>query len=49
MKTYRSVITGTGAFIPPVVKKNIDFTVHNFYDEHHQRITTSPAEIVQKV
>lgn len=48
MNTFRSVITGTGAFIPPVVKKNIDFTVHNFYDEHHQRITTSPTEIVQK-
>lgn len=48
MSFYRSVITGTGAYIPRGVKTNLDFTVHNFYDENHNRITTAPLEVVNK-
>ena len=43
-----SVITGTGSYIPPVVKTNKDFAVHNFYTEDHQRIETDPLEVVEK-
>lgn len=44
----RTVITGTGSFIPPVIKTNRDFTVHNFFDEHKNRIDTDPAIVVEK-
>lgn len=43
-----SVITGTGCYIPPVVKTNKDFTVHNFYAEDNTRIDTDPQEVVKK-
>lgn len=42
------MITGTGAFIPPDIKTNVDFTIHNFYNEQHQRIETPPLDVVQK-
>lgn len=48
MLSLRSVITGTGSYIPPVVKTNKDFTVHQFYGENHQAIATDPLEIVDK-
>ena len=48
MQSIHSVITGTGAYIPPVVKTNIDFTVHNFYGEDNKRIETDPLEVVKK-
>lgn len=48
MAQLRSVITGTGSFVPPVVKTNKDFTIHNFYAEDNVRITTDPTEIVDK-
>ncbi|MBM3416682.1 MAG: 3-oxoacyl-ACP synthase III family protein [Bacteroidetes bacterium] len=44
----KTVITGTGCFIPEVVKSNRDFTVHNFYAEDNQRIETHPEEVVEK-
>jgi 3-oxoacyl-[acyl-carrier-protein] synthase-3 len=44
----RTVITGTGCYIPPDVKTNVDFTIHNFYNEQHQRIETPPQEVVDK-
>lgn len=44
----RSVITGTGCYIPPEIKSNRDFTAHNFYNEDHHRIETSPEEVVEK-
>ncbi|MFZ1528864.1 MAG: ketoacyl-ACP synthase III [Ferruginibacter sp.] len=43
-----SVITGTGSYIPPVIKTNKDFAVHNFYTEDHKRIDTDPQEVVEK-
>ncbi len=44
----RSVITGTGSYIPPVVQTNTDFAQHLFYSEDHLPLTTAPAEVVQK-
>ena len=44
----RTHIIGTGSAIPEVVKKNIDFTTHNFYDENQNRIETHPDEVVKK-
>jgi 3-oxoacyl-[acyl-carrier-protein] synthase-3 len=48
MAIFRSVITGTGCFIPSGVKNNLDFTVHNFYDEQNIRVATPPLEVVNK-
>ena len=44
----RTVITGTGSYIPNEVKVNRDFTIYNFYNETHQRIDTAPLEVVEK-
>ena len=44
----RSVITGSGCYVPTEVKTNRDFTVHDFYAEDHQRIETPPTEVVEK-
>src|ERR1700736_3860534 len=44
----RTVITGTGSFIPVDIKKNRDFTTHDFYDENQQRISSEPADIISK-
>ncbi len=45
---YRTVIIGTGSFLPPVIKTNRDFTVHDFFDENKNRIETDPAIVVEK-
>ena len=44
----RTVITGTGCYIPEVVKTNRDFTIHNFYGEDNLRIDVAPQEVVEK-
>lgn len=44
----RSVITGTGAYIPSVIRKNEDFSSSLFYDEHKQFIDKPISEIIQK-
>lgn len=44
----RTVITGTGCFIPPIIKTNRDFTVHDFFDEHKNRMETSATDVVEK-
>jgi len=44
----RSVITGSGSYVPTEIKTNRDFTVHDFYGEDHERITTPPEEVVEK-
>jgi len=45
---FRSVIIGTGCYIPPEVKKNSDFILHQFYSEDHRRIETPQEILVQK-
>jgi 3-oxoacyl-[acyl-carrier-protein] synthase III len=44
----KTVITGTGSYIPTNVKTNRDFTVHNFYAENNTKIETDPWEVVEK-
>lgn len=46
--SLKTVITGTGCYIPEVIKTNRDFTVHDFYGEDNLRIDTDPAEVVGK-
>jgi 3-oxoacyl-[acyl-carrier-protein] synthase-3 len=48
MPECKTVITGTGCYIPPVVKTNRDFAVHDFYGEDSQRISTPPEEVARK-
>lgn len=43
-----SVITGTGSYVPPVIKKNEDFISHTFYDNEGEIITTPTPDIVEK-
>lgn len=43
-----TIITGSGSYIPTEVKKNRDFTVHDFYSEDNKRITTPPEEVTRK-
>jgi 3-oxoacyl-[acyl-carrier-protein] synthase-3 len=43
-----TIITGTGCYIPEVVKKNADFIYQEFYNENAERIETPAAEIVEK-
>jgi 3-oxoacyl-[acyl-carrier-protein] synthase-3 len=48
MRVYQTVITGTGSYIPPRVRCNSDFIHQDFYSETHEKIETSPEEIVEK-
>ncbi len=45
---FRTVITGTGSYIPPHIQSNADFAQHIFYSEDHQALNTPPGEIVEK-
>ena len=45
---FHSVITGTGSYIPTIVKSNIDFTKHNFYTENRNPLDTPPDQAVEK-
>lgn len=44
----RSIILGTGAYTPPLIKKNSDFEHQLFYSEKNVPMHTSPAEILEK-
>lgn len=44
----RSVITGTGSYIPPHKQSNADFAQHIFYTEDRQPLNTPPGEVVEK-
>jgi 3-oxoacyl-[acyl-carrier-protein] synthase-3 len=45
---FKSVITGTGAYIPPVVQLNEDFSQHTFYSAEQELIDTPTDKIVKK-
>ncbi len=45
---FRSVITGTGSYIPPFVQSNEQFTKHSFYTDDQQPLSTPPEEVVEK-
>lgn len=44
----KTIITGSGCYIPTEIISNRDFTTHNFYAEDHKRIETHPQEVVEK-
>jgi 3-oxoacyl-[acyl-carrier-protein] synthase III len=44
----RSVITGSGSYIPPFVQTNQDFAEHEFFTSDGLALTTDPAEVVSK-
>src|SRR5690242_14029747 len=44
----RTIITGTGCYIPPYVQSNQDFANHVFYSQDQQPLTTEPGEVVNK-
>jgi 3-oxoacyl-[acyl-carrier-protein] synthase III len=46
--SVRTIITGTGCYIPPVIKPNREFVTQEFYAEDHNRIETKPEEIIEK-
>jgi 3-oxoacyl-[acyl-carrier-protein] synthase-3 len=48
MQAIRTVITGTGSYIPPHIKTNHDFTTAAFYGEDHKPLNTPVEEIVEK-
>lgn len=45
---FRSVITGTGCYIPATVQSNTDFTNHQFYADNNQPLKVPPEEVVEK-
>lgn len=45
---FRSVITGTGSYIPATVQHNADFTSHVFYADNGKPLETPPVEVVEK-
>src|SRR5689334_5273000 len=44
----RSVITGTGAFIPEHVQANENFIHHQFYEEEGKQVPGSTKMIIEK-
>lgn len=44
----RSVITGTGSYIPPVIKTNSDFVGGDFFSENLQHIDQPSERIIEK-
>ena len=45
---FRSVITGSGCYIPPFVQTNQDFARHAFFTEGGIPLTVPPEEVVGK-
>jgi 3-oxoacyl-[acyl-carrier-protein] synthase-3 len=44
----RSVITGSGSYIPPFVQTNQDFALHEFFTADGLPLPVDPAEVVNK-
>ena len=44
----RTIITGTGSYIPSEIITNRDFAEHNFYADDSSRIETASSDIVRK-
>nr|WP_294906367.1 3-oxoacyl-ACP synthase III family protein [uncultured Lacibacter sp.] len=44
----RSVITGSGSYIPPVVQTNADFAKLLFYSADQEPLPAAPGEVVEK-
>lgn len=48
MAQSRTIITGTGSYIPTEIVTNKEFAEHRFYAEDSKPIETAPQEIVEK-
>jgi 3-oxoacyl-[acyl-carrier-protein] synthase III len=44
----RTIITGSGSYIPPCVQSNHDFNEHLFFSENEQPFSAPAAELVEK-
>ena len=44
----RSVITGSGSFIPAHIQSNRDFAIHPFYGENNLPLGKDPVEVIEK-
>jgi 3-oxoacyl-[acyl-carrier-protein] synthase-3 len=44
----KSVITGTGSYIPKIIKKNSDFLNESFYGEKNERFLNSNQDIIER-
>lgn len=44
----RTVITGTGSYIPPIIKTNKDFAANKFFSENNEPIGVDAAEVAKK-
>jgi 3-oxoacyl-[acyl-carrier-protein] synthase-3 len=42
------VITGTGSYIPEIIRKNSDFANQKFFSEDNSEITIEPHIIIDK-
>src|SRR5882757_1546333 len=47
-RMVRSVITGSGSYIPPFVQTNQDFAEHEFYTAEGLPLPVDPSEVVHK-
>jgi len=48
MDAVKTVIAGTGSYIPPVIKTNKEFGAQEFYGEDNKKIITPTQNIVEK-
>jgi 3-oxoacyl-[acyl-carrier-protein] synthase-3 len=48
MAFKNSIITGTGAGTPEIIKKNSDFLINTFFDKKKQPIQDDPERIIKK-
>lgn len=48
LMSIKTIISGTGSYIPEVIKANLDFIKQEFYTEDALLITTSSQEVVEK-
>jgi 3-oxoacyl-[acyl-carrier-protein] synthase-3 len=48
MAENRTIITGTGSYIPTRIVSNKEFSSHRFFAEDHEPIETAPEEVVEK-
>src|SRR5579862_1748734 len=48
LSMVRSVITGSGSYIPPFVQTNQDFAQHEFFTAEGLPLAVEPSEVVNK-
>lgn len=48
MSSFKTIITGTGSYIPSEMKANTDFALHNFYAHDFTPIKTPATEVAEK-